>query len=128
MYLLAIDSPTPVAIGNRPVEVTVRAMGEVTVPAGPFLLLLTPAMLGLGLIAASPAVMGGRVWVVAVGGAQLNLAPGTVLGHAAALPPPASAAGDYSPAPAQPASADPPQPSKAKGKAPPRAATPDPTA
>lgn len=137
MYLLALDTPAPVSIGARPVELPVRAMGaEDSVLAGPLLFLPSPALLGFGAIAASPAVMAGRVWLVAVDGAQLHLAPGTILGHgvevgalavvtAPGAPPQPL---PVSPAPAQPAPADPPQPSKAKGKAPPRAVTPDPTA
>lgn len=147
VYLLALDAPAPVSIGARPVELPVRAMGADAALAGPLLFIPSPALLGFGAIAASPAVMAGRVWLVAVDGAQLHLAPGTILGHGVGVlgcgPPPSSAlpTGDAgaspsqglkpapptTPAPAQPAHADPPQPSKAKGKAP-RAVTPDPTA
>lgn len=133
MYLLALDTPAPVSIGARPVELPVRAMGaEDSVLAGPLLFLPSPALLGFGAIAASPAVMAGRVWLVAVDGAQLHLAPGTILGHgvafAAAGPLIPQGPGISTPAPAQPTTpVDPPQPSKAKGKAP-RAVTPDPTA
>lgn len=139
MYLLALDTPAPVSIGARPVEVPVRAMGvEGPALAGPLLFLPSPALLGFGAIAASPAVLGSRVWLVAVDGAQLHLALGTVLGHgvevgalavatAPGAPPQPLPVSPVSPAPAQPAPADPPQPSKAKGKAP-RAVTPDPTA
>lgn len=136
MYLLALDTPAPVSIGPRPVELPVRAMGAPAAAlAGPLLFLPSPALLGFGAIAASPAVMGGRVWLVAVDGAQLHLAPGTVLGHGveagtlAVVPAPGAPPQllTASPAPAQPAHADLPQPSKAKGKAQ-RAVTPDPTA
>lgn len=140
MYLLALDTPAPVSIGARPVELPVRAMAADAAIAGPLLFLPSPALLGFGAIAASPAVLGGRVWLVAVDGASLHLAPGTILGHgvafaalltgdAGASPPQGLPVPPTIPAPAQPAiPADPPQPSKAKGKAPPRAPAPDPTA
>lgn len=141
MYLLALDTPAPVSIGARPVELPVRAMGAEGVLAGPLLFLPSPALLGFGAIAASPAVMGGRVWLVAVDGAQLHLAPGTVLGHGVAFaalltggagaPSPGGLkpAPPTIPAPAQSPSGVPPQPSKAKAKGKPVAAPdPDPTA